>query len=197
MWAFETKKSSEAWNEFIEVVHRKNGTAHLLCKHCDSAFTHPNRDVSKSTSTIGKHLRTCTTYRRKLHLEAGEHSPNFDILDSLFNSSAARDGPVATRDLIKERVLRIIIAGNLPFSFAENDEFVDLLKDAYPDCPPPNRRAIVEYLKAKATLTRHKLKTMLGELDSKVSIALDIWTTRTNLAFFGMSSLICWRFWFS
>jgi len=92
-----------------------------------------------------------------------------------------------TRDRVKEKVLRIIIAGNLPFSFAENGELVDLLKDAYPDCPPPSRKAIVDYLKSKATLTRLEMKEKLAQLDSKVSIALDIWTTRTNVAFLGNS----------
>jgi hypothetical protein len=196
MWAFETKKSSDTWNEYFETVHRKHGTAHLLCKHCHTVFPHPNSDPNKSTSSIGKHLKTCSEYKRKLRNAAGEDSPSVDLFEDFFNSVAPRDRPVTTRDRVKEKVLRIIISGNLSFSFAENDEFVDLLKDAYPDCTPPNRRAIVEYLKSKATLTRHELKAKLGELDSKVSIALDIWTTRTNLAFLGMSSPGC-QFWFS
>ena len=36
------------------------------------------------------------------------------------------------------------------------------------------------------------MKVRLAALDSKVSLALDIWTTRTNLAFLGMSSLCFW-----
>jgi|SRR5437667_10128666 len=187
MWAFETKKSSKAWPEFIETVHCKDGTAHVLCRHCHTAVRHPNRDANKSPSNMQKHLAACVKYRQHLQNQAGEHSPRVDLFDSLFNSSSPRDRPVMTRDRVKEKVLRIIIAGNLPFSFAENGELVDLLKDAYPDCPPPSRKAIVDYLKSKATLTRLEMKEKLAQLDSKVSIALDIWTTRTNLAFLGNS----------
>src|SRR5436190_11794115 len=93
---------------------------------------------------------------------------------------------VMMMDRLKEKVLRIIIYINLPFSHADNPEFVELLKDAYPDCSPPSRKAIVEYLKSKATLTKLELKELLSQLDSKVSLALDAWTTRNNLAFLGM-----------
>jgi hypothetical protein len=191
MWAFETKKSSDVWNEFIETVHRKNGTAHVLCKHCHVSLHHPNRDGNKSTSSMSKHLKICSSFRRKLQMQAGEHSPAVDLFDEWIGAST-RDRPVTSRDGVKERVLRIIISGNLPFSFADNIELLELLKDAYPDLPPPNRKAIVELLKSKATLSRHEMKVRLAALDSKVSLALDIWTTRTNLAFLGMSSLCFW-----
>ena len=70
-----------------------------------------------------------------------------------------------TRDCVKEKVLRIIIVDNLPFSFMENGELIELLKDVYLDCPPPSRKAIVDYLKSKATLTRLEMKEKLAQLD--------------------------------
>ena len=97
---------------------------------------------------------------------------------------------IANRDRLKERVLRIIISGNLPFNFAENGEFIDLLNDPYPDCPAPTRKTVVDYLYSKSTLTKLELRDLLGKLDSKVSLALDVWVTCTNLAFLGTSSLI-------
>ena len=145
-----------------------------------------------------RHLKTCAKYSKHIKKMAGEVTvdPAVDLFEDFFNSVTPRDRPVTTRDRIKEKVLRIIISGNLSFSFAENADFIDLLKDAYPDCTPPNRKAVVDYLKAKATLTRHELQGELAQLDSKVSTALDIWTTRTGYAFLGMSSHGC-PFWFS
>ena len=87
---------------------------------------------------------------------------------------------------LKEAVLRIIIARNLPFSFAELPEFQALLRDAYPDCTPASRKTMMEYLKAKAVLTKLELKDTLTKNKSKVSLALDVWTTRTNIAFLGI-----------
>ena len=109
-----------------------------------------------------------------------------DLIYNLMGWNDPRHREVMTTDRMKEKILRIIIDGNLAFSLAENPEFVDLLKDAYPDCPPPTRKTIVEYLKSKATLTKLELKEVFSQLDSKVSLALDAWTTRTNLAFLGM-----------
>ena len=93
-------------------------------------------------------------------------------------------------DRLKERVLRIIISDNLPFSFAENGEFINLLNDAYPECPAPMCKTVVDYLHSKSTLTKIELRDLLGKLDSKVSLALDVWITRMNLTFLGTSSLI-------
>ena len=113
-----------------------------------------------------------------------------DLFDNFFDIPNPRKRPVMTCDRVKEKVLRIIIAGNLPFSIAEPGEFVDLLNDAYPDCPPPTRKAIMDHLKAKAMLTKLKLKESLAKNDSKISLALDVWTTRTNLSFLGTFLLI-------
>src|SRR5216117_3531620 len=72
-------------------------------------------------------------------------------------------------------------------SLAENPEFVEHIKDAYFDWPPLSHKTIADYLKSKATLTKLELEETLSQLDSKVSLALDAWTTRNNLAFLGMS----------
>jgi hypothetical protein len=140
-----------------------------------------------------RHLKTCAKYKKHILKMAGEITvdPANDLFENFFNSVSPRDRPVTTRDRIKEKVLRIIISGNLSFSFAENADFVDLLKDAYPDSDPPTRKAVVDYLKAKATLTRHELIEELAALDSRISLAMDIWTTRKGYSFLGMSSPGC------
>ena len=86
-------------------------------------------------------------------------------------------------------VLRIITEGNLAFSFAGNDEFVTLLKHAYSDVNTPNRRSVVTKLKNNVGKEKERLKKCFEELDSKVSLALDAWTTRNNIAFLGTSHM--------
>jgi len=128
-----------------------------------------------------------------MHKMAGYEGPansnsGLKLIDDLMGWSSARDREVMSKDRLKERVLRIIIAGNLSFSFAENPEFVDLLKDAYPDMTAPTRKTVVDYLHAKATLTKAELRELLSKLNSRVSLALDVWVTRTGLAFLGTTS---------
>jgi len=86
-----------------------------------------------------KHLKGCTPYQKSA---ATSDSPT--LLDIL-NSDRSQ---VMSRDRLKEKVLRIIVSGNLPFAFADNVEFQSLLKDAYPDCSAPTRKTAKEYLQS-------------------------------------------------
>jgi len=186
-WAFETKKTKAYWSEFIETVHTTEYTAHVICKHCRSPLKHPNVSTSQSPSSMGRHLLTCHKYQ--LSTKGSWDVNNTDPpLDHFFTPSDPRSNPVMTDDRVKDKILRIIISGNLPFSFVENAEFIDLLKDAYPKLSNPTRKSLVNYLNSKATYTKEELKLRASKSNSKASLAMDIWTTRTHLAFLGMHS---------
>jgi hypothetical protein len=178
LWAFETKKTAKAWAEFHEAVHHSKFTPHVICKHCRTDIQHPNCTSEKTPSAMARHLDHCRLYKAYVRKQAGydESSPNhgMDLIDNLMGWNSACDCEVMSRDCLKERVLCIIISGNLPFSFAENGEFVDLLNDAFPDCPVPTRKTVVKYLHSKSTLTKVELRDILRKLDSKVSLALDV-----------------------
>ena len=81
---------------------------------------------------------------------------------------------VMNSERLKEAVLRIIIAGNLSFSFAELPEFQALLHNAYSNCTPASRKTMMKYLKAKSVLTKLKLKDKLTKNEFKVSLALNV-----------------------
>jgi len=137
------------------------------------------------------HLERCGKYK------AGEHERIRSDPDSseppysdFFRDVRSSDNPtrgIMTADKLCEQMLRVITEGNLPFSQVENVELVALLKHAYPDLNPPNRRAVATRLKDNVVKEKEKLKAQFAKLDSKVSLALDAWTTRNNVAFLGMS----------
>ena len=126
-----------------------------------------------------KHLKGCTPYQK-----SATTSDSPTLLDFL-NSDRSQ---VMSRDRLKEKVLRVIVSGNLPFAFADNVEFQSLLKDAYPDCPAPTRKSAKDYLQSRADGTREDLKAKLAINDSKVSLVLDAWTTRSSHSFLGTVS---------
>lgn len=136
---------------------------------------------------MGRHLLKCHRYQLSLKDSDADHPGTDPSLDHFFTPADPRSKPVMTEGRIKDKVLRIIVSGNLPFSFAENAEFVDLLKDAYPRLSAPTRKSLVNYLGSKATLTKEEVKQRATKSHSKVSLAMDIWTTRTHLAFLGTS----------
>jgi hypothetical protein len=124
--------------------------------------------------------------QRKLTLSNNEDGDGNLFINVL---SASNNHPrIMTNERLAESVLHIIIAGNLSFSFAENKEFTDLLKHAYPMCKAPNRKGVRALLKDKAASAIEEIKETLGELDSKVSLALDAWTGRNNMPFLGTIS---------
>ena len=90
---------------------------------------------------------------------------------------------------LQGRVLRVVIVRNLPFYFAENDEFKMLLKDAYPDCIPLTRHGLVDLLGHKAKEARAAFHKVLGNLGCKIHLALDCWTSRMNLGYLGTTPI--------
>jgi len=92
-----------------------------------------------------------------------------------------------TSEILCEQVLRIIISGNHSFSLAENTALVALLRHAYPNVKLPNRRSVAMKLKEHAIQAKEHLKAELQEVDSKISLALDAWSTRSGpQSFLGM-----------
>src|SRR5215510_3711262 len=91
-----------------------------------------------------------------------------------------------TSDKLCQQVLHIILAGNLSFSQAENPELIALLRNAYPNVNIPNRRSVTNELNEQTSNAKEKLKDQLATVESKISLALDVWSTRTNHSFLGM-----------
>ena len=56
-----------------------------------------------------------------------------------------------------EHVLRIVIAGDLPFNFAENPGFRKLLQVSYPLIPRPARNMIAMQLEDRAEEAKMRL----------------------------------------
>lgn len=168
----------------------------VLCNHCRTALSHPNRNAEKSPSGMTKHLKGCNIYQKSGRLNDSEStssstsSSNGQSVVELLNPKESDPNQVMSRDRLKERVLRIIVSGNLPFSFADNADLRTLLKDAYPDCPLPNRKSTHEYLQSRSDAALRDIKAKLAANESKVNLVLDAWTSRSNLSFLGTSLFI-------
>ena len=109
--------------------------------------------------------------KSKKHQEYLEKLPDF-----LLNFGDGEVWPkrgVMTSDKLCEQILHIICTGNLSFSQAENPELIGLLRHAYLNVQPPNRRSIASKLTDNANLERENLKEELRNLNSKISLALD------------------------
>ena len=129
-----------------------------------------------------KHLKGCKPYGKSTR---GNQATTSTTISELLNGLEFVQ--VMSQNRLKERVLRIIVSGNLPFSFADNVELRALLKDAYLDCPLLNRKVVRDYLKSWADEAVSMVKAKLAANESKVSLVLDAWTSRSNLSFLSIS----------
>ena len=171
------------------------GTPHQICKHCQYVTKHNNLLNGKTPKNLNEHLERCQKFKVWRCTDPSgnnedEHLnrvPPKSVLDDYLSSPSdilPTRGAMTSAKLC-EQVLRIIVAGNLSFSFAENPEFIALLQHAYPDCNIPNRRSVAKALKKAAKEERVALRDELTTNDSKVSVALDAWTSNNNIAFLG------------
>jgi hypothetical protein len=121
------------------------------------------------------HLDGCVKYKRaerERRRDAESSEPHLGFFCDVEAADSPTRGPM-TDDKLCEQVLRIITEGNLPFSFAENRQFVKLLKHAYSGVKIPNRRSAAAKLKNNVTKEKEKLRACFAELDSRISLALD------------------------
>ena len=109
--------------------------------------------------------------------------------------SSERSGSYSTSVLpqtetnVVNEALCFFISGNIPFNQAENPHFKKLISSIKVNgkpVTPPSRKVIRAKLKEAASIAKEELKAELDANDSKVSLALDCWTSRPGHAYLGM-----------
>lgn len=94
-----------------------------------------------------------------------------------------------TTAFVHDQILKFFISGNIPFAQAENPEFqvlMALIKTGGMPYQSPSRKVLRANLTSWADLAKQELKTLLTENDSKISLALDCWTSRRKHPYIGM-----------
>jgi len=145
-------------------------------------MSHPNRNGDKSTSTMRRHLEKCGPYTRYLRQYA---ESALDGLHACAGWKRPGDPGPMTSERLRDMLLRILVSANLPFAFVENEEFRKMLGEAFPNCQIPRRQIMPDLLSASAIRAASELRQELVANESRVSLAMDVWTTRNNLAFLG------------
>ena len=178
-FAFEGEKTSSFWAEFFECLEPKKNVVRVACKHCFWTTPHPNNH-GYSTSKMGTHLGRCTVFKARKAKS---------VVDTLIEGGNRpyRETKM-TSEKLTEGVLNGAIYSNISWNAATNPVWMKLLQDAYPNLKTPDRRALALLLEKKAKEATTDLKRRLRLNNSKVSLALDAWTCRSNnTAFQGIS----------
>jgi len=183
---------SPKWQEFYEGFDVKKKKPVLECKHCREHLGHPllvgagstdgetSRTLAGVTTGMIRHLNACKSYQKGKGKGAGS-------IDK-FLGFEGKQRSVATKDDVHEKVLQFFISGNIAFNQADNPYFRDLIELIKVGCNETitvNRDNVTKRLHEKAVLSKDDLMATLMSNESRISLALDCWTSRNKIAFLG------------
>lgn len=155
-----------------------------VCKHCNQQFQHPQLSTAVTTS-LSRHLKSCSTFKKFKNSGAST-----DV--KFFEEPKTRVPEVLTVSFINDQILKFFISGNISFNQADNPEFqvlMSLIKVDRQMYTSQGRKALRNNLTEWAILSKEELRGALARNDSKVSLALDCWTSQNRHAFLGMTFL--------
>jgi hypothetical protein len=174
---------------FHETVKRSDGIPYTVCMLCNSAYKHPRCWKSGPTNSLNRHLDDCVVYQKLL--KTGVESST-GILSDYFNTTSQSHVHI-TKEWIEQQVLKFFISANIPFRQADNEYFQELIskiqvKDNIINLP--SRKVIRARLTKEAKAAKADLKTILSQNSSKISLALDMWSTRNKFGFLGILEIL-------
>jgi hypothetical protein len=179
---------SEHWQHYDEGVHRTTGIPHCLCKYCHNPVMHPYTVSTNPTNSIARHYPKCKQY--KAHTQGGSESQS--TMSSYFQPAGLQSQRnELTQAMVEEEILKYVISGNIPFNQVENQHFRNIISFIQIRNKPvqaPSRKVIRARLSSKSEQASVNLRAILAANASKISLALDCWSTRTNYSFLGMYS---------
>jgi hypothetical protein len=176
----------------------------MFCKHCHKSFAHPNLQAGRSPFSLTRHIKD-----KKCPVSVSDQAAGLgvDLFHTFFTENAikreVKSQAHITEENITECVLDWFISGDIPFAQADNPHFKKLIsmiripKEKNPSRPleevlpttmahGPSRKVLRSRLNRYYTTSESTLKEELLTNDSKLSIALDLWTGGTNYAFMGI-----------
>jgi hypothetical protein len=151
---------------------------------------------------LQRHLKTCALANHKHH----PPNPNRDPFKEWFITiDRERENKVTadiTAELVTQAVLDFFISGDIPFNQAENPQFkslINLIRIPIEQAPKdhsriartkpataPSRKVLRARLDEFVAKANEQLCKHLQDNDSKISLALDLWTGGANYAFMGI-----------
>lgn len=209
-WSWESDKRSDYWSDFYDCIPDRggefHGVPHMACKGCHARYLHPNLKDGRTTTSIQRHSKTCI----KLHNTRHPKDPEaVDLFAYWFHTNDRERENEAlvkiTDEHVTQAVLDFFIAGDIPFQQVESPHFkhlISLIRIPIEDAPKdhshiartkpakaPSRKVLRSRLDEYTEKAKEQLRDELISNDSKISLALDLWTGGANYAFMGLAPL--------
>jgi len=113
-------------------------------------------------------------------------TPRVNSITSYFERATAEELDVGiTNTDLDALLLRAAIVCNWPFDQFENTDFRALIHRGFPGHECPHRHTMASRLTEAAEAARMDIKERLTSNDSRISLALDCWTSPNRWEFMG------------
>jgi hypothetical protein len=185
-WAFASPKALKPyWNEYRAIFQFASKPQALRCKHCSQTFSHPRRHGDMTTTPIKNHIeKRCAAYKRK----NSHHQASASNISAFLKGDPNQTSSSITQEEVEEQILKFFISGNIAFNQADNPHFRKLIEMIEVNGKParaPGRTTIRARLSHYSQLSDVALIKVLAENKSKISLALDCWSSRANHSYLG------------
>jgi hypothetical protein len=144
------------------------------------------------TTRLHSHRKDCAPLKRLI--KDSEFAEGGDGVMSMLQGQGQKPDNLPltkpTAQQVREQVLKFFVSGNIPFNQASNPQFkriVEWVTTKSGESVLVSRKTVRAHLESESEVAKQDLKSTLKALDSKISLALDNWTSRNGYAFMGIS----------
>ncbi|OXA46906.1 putative AC transposase [Folsomia candida] len=181
--SFKCKKRSEVWNHFNEI--KINGASFSKCKYCPTKYSISSKG-NKSTGNMKNHL--LKFHKKQYNPEVNEAQSK--VTD--FYKAPQTINAIFSRDNYRHAALKWIVTSNQPHTEIEQAAFINVLKSVNPALPVSSLEISADTIKMDIMNTygeiQTKIKSIFMAKDGKISFSHDIWTSKNQLAFLGVTA---------
>jgi hypothetical protein len=174
------------WSHYHEAVDLQKSTAVVICKVCHKIYEHPQLKKGSGTDVIVKH------WQRK-H-ENKKSAVTIGPLDQYTRSTETpkQDRLVASKLELEELLVKAMVACNWPFVQFNNEDFQNLLARGFPHLKDslPRSKRMATVLSERADMAKEEIRLRFASNTSRISLALDCWTSSNSLEFMDMSPFV-------
>ncbi|QKX61420.1 uncharacterized protein TRUGW13939_08568 [Talaromyces rugulosus] len=187
---WDSHRHTVIWNSYNQVAEGVDGTPKVMCKRCGKILEHPyslslnssGKAQYHGTSTIQKHLKTAGCLRS----EKGKKAEITKFLQKEGEISA--DIPFLQEDW-EDDILQFLTLNRLPFHLIEHPSFKRIIYKARSALVAPVIPSADTIRRRLGSLVKDRQQRVLRTLPagSKISIALDCWTSPFSQAFMAIT----------
>ena len=175
---------SPSWDTFAEAIdlNARPPAAIVFCRRCLAKYPHPKiAGKGGSTSSMMKHLPKHE--KEDLEKQIAAEKP----VSSYFGPPTKVSAGISKEEL-NILLLHTLASCNWSFDQFDDPNFRYLFKRGFAGHQCPGRNGIKKLLTKEASRIREVLMCELVENESRVSLALDCWTSPNHWEFMGMTS---------